>query len=201
MIIFSFKFSSTSLCLSSGSLKLDSYNSIFKGHLAHFPAQVPKNQNRKIPPERNSLYFRKWSFLALILKKLFYFRKWNTALSGLNPQNFSLKNFLYLSLKKSLPWKNFLYFLKRKLFLYFHKWKPPLFSLTPRIKKIHPVKISYTSGNANPEKIYYVFLKRKPFLCFGKREKKLLKCFLYFRKWNFSTPSWINSCFSLGRTP
>ena len=29
------------------------------------------------PPQKNSLYFGKWNFLALISKKVFYFGKWN----------------------------------------------------------------------------------------------------------------------------
>ena len=45
-----------------------------------------------------------------------------------------------------------------------------LFSRSPKSKKIHPGKISYTSGNGNPEK----------FLMF--QETETLKNFLYFRK-------------------
>ena len=62
----------------------------------------PKIQ--KINPEKKSLYFRKWNFLGLILKRFLYFRKWNPALSGLGPENVSLKD---------LVWKSFLYFLKK----------------------------------------------------------------------------------------
>ena len=57
---------------------------------------------RDIDPEKNSLYFCKWNFLALISKKVSYFLK--------------SKLFLYF-LKRKL----FLYFLKRKLFSYFFK--------------------------------------------------------------------------------
>ena len=39
----------------------------------HFPDRA-KKKNKKNPFEKNSLYFRKWNFLALILKKLLYFR-------------------------------------------------------------------------------------------------------------------------------
>ena len=54
--------------------------------------------------------------------------------------------------------KKFLYFLKRKLSLYFQK-NPTLFSpSTKNKKKIHPDKLSYTSGNGNPEKTSYIFL-------------------------------------------
>ena len=61
-------------------------SSIFCSYLANFPAQAQKT--KKVYPEKNSLYFRKWNFLALILKKIvyflkrkpfLYFQKWNTA--------------------------------------------------------------------------------------------------------------------------
>ena len=58
------------------------------------PKKPPKNHLQKY-----SLYFWKWNFPALTLKKFLYF------------------------LKRKL----FLYFLKRKLFLYFQKWTPRLF--------------------------------------------------------------------------
>ena len=48
-----------------------------------------------IEPLKFFLYFRKWDFLAL------YFEKWNFP---------------------ALILKDFLYFLKRKLFLHFEKW-------------------------------------------------------------------------------
>ena len=41
----------------------------------------PKPQKTKtFYPEKNPLCFRKWNFLALILKKFLYFRKLNPAL-------------------------------------------------------------------------------------------------------------------------
>ena len=57
---------------------------------------------------KKSLYFRKWNFLALILKK-------------------------------------FLYFLKRKLFLYLQKWNPALFSPSSKNNKSHLKKNYYIS--------------------------------------------------------
>ena len=103
----------------------------FKSHLAHFPAQAQKNKIYLFP--KNSLYFRKLNFLALILK-------------------------------------NFLYFLERKLFLYFLKIDFPYIFLNEtlhfshqaqEIKEIHPRRMFYTSGNGNPEKIYYIFPKEQ----------------------------------------
>ena len=88
-------------------------HSIIWSYLAHFPAQKKKTNN--IHLEKKSLYFRKWNFLALIFKKFFYFGKWNPALSGLNHQNFSLKNFLYFFLKKPTL-KKILIFYQKKAF-------------------------------------------------------------------------------------
>ena len=87
-------------------------HSIIWSYLAHFPAQKKTNN---IHLEKKSLYFRKWNFLALIFKKFFYFGKWNPALSGLNHQNFSLKNFLYFFLKKPTL-KKILIFYQKKAF-------------------------------------------------------------------------------------
>ena len=56
-----------------------------------FTFQPHLEKIKKIYSEKDSLYFRKWNFLALILKKF----------------------------RKRKPRKKFIYFLKRKLFLYF----------------------------------------------------------------------------------
>ena len=72
------------------------------------PSPIPKKQtNKKIHPEKNSLYFRKWNFLALPLLLLLLF--------------FFLIFFCW-------------YFLKRKLFLYFRSWNPALFSMGSKNK-------------------------------------------------------------------
>ena len=42
--------------------------SIWWSYLAHFLTQARKN--KKIHPQKNSLYFREWNFVALILKKI-----------------------------------------------------------------------------------------------------------------------------------
>ena len=68
-------------------------------YLAYFPAQTQK-KTKNIDSEKNSLYYRKWNFLAQILKK-------------------------------------FLYFLKRKLFWYFQKWNPAVFSRSLKNKRNH----------------------------------------------------------------
>ena len=39
------------------------------------PEPKKKKKKKKNPPEKNSLYFPKWNFLALILKKFFIFSK------------------------------------------------------------------------------------------------------------------------------
>ena len=60
---------------------------------------------------------KKWNFLALILKKLLYFRKWNPAL--FSPRSEIKKSiprkFLILIRK---PRKKFLYFLKKVVFVF-----------------------------------------------------------------------------------
>ena len=90
----------------------------FQKQNSALPSPNPKHkQNPPLPPEY---------FLSC--------QKWNTVLSGLNPQNISLKKLLIFLPKKNL-WKNFLHFLKRKLFLYFWKWNPALFSPTWKNKK------------------------------------------------------------------
>ena len=155
--------------------------------------QNPKTQKtkkiqktRKIHPEKNSLYFRKWNFLALILKKFFYFRKWNLALSGLNPHDFSLK---IPALKKFL------------IFSYISGNGNLHFSIQAQeIKKAIQPFLYFRKEKLRKNFLY--FLKRKLFLCFGKQLSELekwknpaLKNFLYFKKWDFSTPSIKNYCF------
>ena len=85
--------------------------------------QPKLEKTKKVHPEQNSLYFRKWIFLILglrnilyfLTRKLFlYFRKWNPAFSGLSPQNVSLNNFLYFFLKIHAL-KEFLIFSQKKL--------------------------------------------------------------------------------------
>ena len=53
-----------------------------------------------------------------------------------------------------------LYILKRKIFLYFQKWNPELFSPSSKNKKIYPKKTSYTSGNGNLPKNSYISQKK-----------------------------------------
>ena len=82
---------------------------------------IPPQKNKKTDTEKAPLYFQKWSFLALILKKCLYF----------------------------LNEKGFLYFVKREPFLYFPKRKhfyiPRNRTLhfsahTWKIKTLHPRK-------------------------------------------------------------
>ena len=143
--------------------------------------------------ENNSLYFRKWSFLALILKKFLhflkgklflyfftgnlflYFRKWNTELfrpnhkkqKNIHPEKDSLYfgkwDFLALILKNS--------YISGNEILHFS-------FLNQKIKKIRAKKIFYASGNENLEK-KFLFSKKKAFLIFWKTET--LKKFLIFQ--------------------
>ena len=101
-----------------------------------------KNLSRK-----NFSYFREWNFLAPRFKDSLYFKK-------LNFQAIILRNVLY--------------FLKRKLFLYFGKWNSLRFQEMDTPKKFlrfqetelfyiweneNPEKIPYTSRNGNPKKL------------------------------------------------
>ena len=82
-----------------------------------------KNKKKSIP-KKNSLYFRKWNFLALILTKFLYF----------------LKRRLFLYIQNGASEKNSYVFLKRNLFLYFRKRKP-------RRRSFKYKKTFYISGN------------------------------------------------------
>ena len=82
--------------------------------------------------------------------------------------------------------KSFSYIFSKESFSYISENGTLHFSTQARkIKEIHLEKNSCISGNENPEKTSYIFLKRKLFLCFGKREPR--KNSLYFRKQNFSS--------------
>ena len=111
------------------------------------PGAIPIPNPKKIinPPEKNSLYFRRWNFLPLILKK-----------------------FLIFSQKEA-----FLIFSQKKEFIIFPGTEPCNSVQALKIKELHSGKICYTSGNKNTEKNYLKvkqsFLKSKLFFCFGKR--------------------------------
>ena len=68
-------------------------------------------------------------------------------------------------------------FSQKKAFLIFLEMKRSTFQA--RLKK----RKFYTSGNGNPEKNLFYFLKRKLFLYLGKRTAR--RNLLYFRKQNF----------------
>ena len=98
---------------------------------------------KKILHQEHSLFFQKWDFLALILKKILYFHR--------------EKLFLYFVKRKIL-----LYFLKRKHFLHFQEWSPALFSRNFKNKR-----------NLPRENFLYFRKRRlrKDFLCFLKRQE------------------------------
>ena len=86
------------------------------------------------------------------------------------------KNFLYFQKWNFLAQilKNFLYIVKRKLFLYFWKRNPVTFSPSPKNKRT-PLQenLLYFRKPKPPQKNFMCFLKRKLFLYF--RKGKLLK--------------------------
>ena len=86
-----------------------------------------------------------------------------------NKKSLPQKNSLYIRTWNFLALisKKFLYFHKRKHFLYFLKWNPTLSSPSSKNKKIHLGK--YTSGNGNLEK-FLVFSRKKAVLIFQETE-------------------------------
>ena len=96
--------------------------------------------------------------------------------------------------------RNFLYFLKRKLFLYFGKWNFLIFQKTETPKKFlifqetelfhksengNPEKISYISGNRNPEKL--LIFQEVTFWARKIKKKSPLKKLLIFGKMELSS--------------
>ena len=119
----------------------------------------PKNIFKN-PTKKNSLYFWKWNFLALIKKNSYFFSK-----------------------------ESFSYNFSKESFSCFPKWNPAVFSPSLQNKKICPEKIVYTSGNKNREKksyiSYYILIFKEMELLSPK-----LKIFLIFQEgtckdWNF----------------
>ena len=148
-------------------------SSIICSSVAHLLS--PSSKNKKSPLWKSSyifLYFRKWKFLALIIKKFLYFLIfWETEtlkkipISGsANPNKLLLFQEMKLfspssknkkihseKVSNTLILKSFLYFLKRKLFLYFRERKPHKIS-----QIVSKESFRYISGNRNPEKMLYI---------------------------------------------
>ena len=103
-------------------------------------SQPKPKKIKKIHPKKNSLYFWKWNFLTLILKRYLYFLK--------------RKLFLYFLKRKFC-----LYFLKRKLFLMFRKWNSALFSPRTKNEKNPPQQNFLYFRKRKHHKISYIFSK------------------------------------------
>ena len=94
---------------------------LFVSRATWHTSQSKPKKPEKIIPEKNSLYFRKLNFIVLILKKLWYFQKWDPALYGPNSQKFSLKIISYVCPKNTRSEKLsnvFLFFRKRNILSY-----------------------------------------------------------------------------------
>ena len=101
------------------------------------------------------------------LKSFLYFRKYNFL--SPSPNNKTITSEMRLSDSKI------------KKFLIFPEMEPALLNQNSKIKKIHPKKISYVSGNRSHEKKILYVLKRKLFLYFTKQEpRKNSLCFRNF---------------------
>ena len=101
-------------------------SSIIKSYLGHFPAQTQKAE--KILPKKKSIYFMKWNFVTVILKRFLY------------------------SLKRKLC----LYFLNRTFYLYFRKWNPALFS--QRLKKFFFLYFRKRTPLLPPNQKIYIYI-------------------------------------------
>ena len=168
--------------------------------------QPKLKKRKKIHPAKYSLYFRKWNFLTLRLKnflyllkrKLFlYFRKWNPALSGLKPQNLSVKQF-----PKKTRLEKISYILSNESFPY--KCPPSLSDLGPQkptLKKflICSQKIpNFLETKTSKKSLYFkkrnflilqevTFQNQNFFYTFPYRRVKFsnLKYFLIIMLWHF----------------
>ena len=135
-------------------------SSILWSYLAQFFVQAQKN--KKVNPEKNSLFYRKWNFLPLILKK---FQETETLkkasyISGNGTFQSTLRKCLIF--KETETPKKFLIFSQRKLFLYL--------------------------GNGNHEKCFLYFRKRN-FLIFRKsifRTRSIFKTLTYLEPETYS---------------
>ena len=120
----------------------------------HFLSPSPKS--KKIYREKKSLYFRKWKFLALILKKVLIFPEMKPYSFRSQPSKFfAKKNFLHFFVKKPALKRFFIYFLKKPLV--FSKRKPRKKILTFQETRI-PKKASYISGNGTVQSTVRIVL-------------------------------------------
>ena len=120
-------------------LQVDSQLGVFCRCLSYYVLGLPGaftsrgSKNLKKLLEKNFLFFRKWNFLALILKVflcflerklVFYFEKWNPALFSQSSKNkiknLRQENFLYF--RKRKPPKSFLWFLQKRFCYISGKW-------------------------------------------------------------------------------
>ena len=124
---------------------------------------------------RNFLYFLKRKLFLYFGKQFLIFQETETlsnSLSSKNKKNPPRENFLYFEKWNflALILRNFLYFLKKKLFLYSEKRKP-----RRKLLILQETELSYISENGTFK--------------LEKWKNPLLNGSLYFRKWNFVAPS------------
>ena len=107
-------------------------------------SQPKSKKPEKIHPEKNSLYFRRWNFLALVLKKFY--------ISGNEPLHFMV------STLKLFPKKISHIFSEKKTALK----KFLMLSYTSENGSLHFSAQARKIKEINPEKILSYFTKRKP---------------------------------------
>ena len=163
----------------------------FKSHLVHFLSPSPKQKSNL--PRKKFLTFQETELFYSDIKKILTFSQRKAFLI------FS-EIFSYISENETPHFlipspKNKKVALVLKKFLYFGKRNPALFSPRSKNKNIDTEKISYTSGNENPEKSSYIFLKESYSYISGignpEKVPYFSRNFFYFRKCIFRTLSYL----------
>ena len=153
----------------------------------HFLSPSPKNKQtnkQKSSPQKNSLYFGKLNFLALVLKMFLYFLMFQ--------EMETLKGFLWnMNLfrpprQKKLHPEMDLSNSKIIKFLIFSGNETLHFSDQAQ-KNIYPGEISYASGNGNPEK-FLIFSQKKAGLIFWEAELSYISRKAYLEPWYIQNP-------------
>ena len=117
------------------------------------------SQVQKTFPWKKFLIFQETKLSSSNIKKFYISANETLYFFDLNPQSFSLKKLLYFFLKKPAL-KRIIIFSQKKAFLIFPEMKTCTFHpKLKKYKKIHPMKISHTSGNGNSKKNVCVFSK------------------------------------------
>ena len=132
-------------------------------------------KSKKHSPRKKFLIFQETELSSSNIKKSYISENETLYFFDLNPQSFSLKKIIIFFPKKT-RFKKIIILSQKKAFLIFPEMETCTFH--PKLKKykqIHPMKISYTSGNGNSKKKFCVFSKVScSYICETQTLKKLL---------------------------